>query len=206
MQKGEYIDISGKKFGRLSVTRFHSMRGRAPLFECLCDCWKVRICYGSHIRRGNTKSCGCLSRDNFIKARTIHGAAIGNNFTPEYKTWRSMRNRCLHNSSPEFKNYGGRGIKICKRWDVFKNFLADMGLKPVGDYSIERINTNGNYEPSNCRWATRIEQASNKSNNHFISFQGKTKTIAQWSRYLKFKPSKIQNRLRLGWGIGEILK
>lgn len=110
-----------------------------------------------------------------------------------------MRQRCRDANCASFKNYGGRGIRVCERWKSFENFMADMGPKPSPKHSIERKDNDGNYEPDNCIWATRIEQANNRRGNHLITIGGETKTAAEWGRVANLHPKTIYNRLRLGW-------
>lgn len=114
-------------------------------------------------------------------------------------TWRSMMRRCTYPKHPAFAHYGGRGITVCERWLVFANFFADMGHKPTSKHSLDRIDNNGDYEPGNCRWATRREQANNTRGNRSVTIAGITLTVPQWSRKLKRDPAVIHARLRAGW-------
>jgi hypothetical protein len=132
---------------------------------------------------------------NRLAATTKHGMKN----TPEYRIWKAMRSRCGCTKSERAKDYSLRGISVCKRWDDFLTFYADMGPRPSRDHSIERIDNDGDYEPRNCRWATRIEQGNNKRNNVRISANGKNQTVAQWSVELGLNASTIRRRLRIGW-------
>lgn len=162
-------DLTGKKFGRLTVIeRSGSDKHGTPLWLCKCDCSNKKLVRGYDLVRGSTKSCGCLSSEMFVERHKKHGMKN----TRLYEVWKSMRKRCFNPNSPNYKNYGGRGITICDEWkDSFKAFYDwaissgyDSNAKR-GEYTIDRIDVNGNYEPSNCRWLTIQEQQRNKRNN-----------------------------------------
>lgn len=131
--------------------------------------------------------------------RTIkHGHARNDAATPTYTTWKHMVRRCTYPREPGYENYGGRGITVCARWRSFENFLADMGERPAGKF-IDRIDSDGHYEPWNCRWATRVEQNRNTSQNVEVTFNGRTQCITAWEQELGTKPGTIYTRLRRGW-------
>jgi len=119
--------------------------------------------------------------------------------TPEYKAWQQMKDRCFNLNHPRYSNWGGRGITVCDRWLNFKNFLADMGLKPGSKHSLDRINNDGDYCPDNCKWSTNAEQQNNQRSNHLITIESKTRTIAQWAKKMGYGESVIKTRLKLGW-------
>lgn len=158
-----FIDITGQKFNKLTAIKYLGNQN----WLCKCDCGNDSITTAGRVKSGNTKSCGCVKRSVLGISTTKHGMAG----TRTYRIWKSMRNRCNNPKTPRYKDYGGRGITICKRWNKFENFLADMGECPDG-MSIDRVNNNKGYSPSNCKWSTTSEQASNTRNT--IKVKGKT--------------------------------
>lgn len=165
---------------------------------CRCDCGVERTVAGVYLRRGFTRSCGCLKEDTLAKRSTKHGHAHAGSLSKTYNTWIGMVERCTNEKHVRWDRYGGRGIKVCGRWRDFRNFLADMGEKPDG-MTIEREDNDGNYEPGNCKWATRAEQAQNKSSSRILECRGRKQTVAQWSRELGISQPTIATRLQRGW-------
>lgn len=166
------IDELGHQYGHLEVigrSENRDHKGRV-LWVCRCICKNEIEVFGHSLRSGNTKSCGCQRSINAGAAVRTHG--MYDNYystraprSPELNSWNGMRRRCYVLTNPKYKDYGGRGITVCDRWlgpEGFANFLADMGLKPSNKHSIDRTNNDGNYEPSNCRWATAKEQVDNR--------------------------------------------
>ena len=135
-----------------------------------------------------------------------HGFTTGEKPIPTYTAWKNMKARCGNPKRPDFERYGGRGIVVCQRWrESFESFFADMGMKPSPQYTIERTDTNGNYEPANCVWATQVEQQNNKRTNVIIEFGGKQQTMAQWAREKGMSLALLHNRIKSGWDIPSAL-
>lgn len=161
---------------------------------CRCVCGKVRAVRDRHLKRGNSRSCGCI------------GAAQGEGGSPTYRSWYSMHCRCLDQSNKSFIRYGGRGITVCPRWKKFENFLIDMGFRPAG-HTLDRINNDGNYEPGNCKWSTLEEQQNNRRDNRYFEYQGRTQTISQWAREYGMSHYTLGARLlKSKWSISDALE
>jgi hypothetical protein len=160
------VNLIGQVFGKLTVVADAGANSRRQsLWECLCSCGNKSVVQGYSLVSGNTKSCGCFRFENGKTASLVHGHARFGQNTAEYRAWQHAKSRCLNPRVWNYENYGGRGIKMCKRWlNSFENFLADMGEKPKPKrkYSIDRINNDGHYEPNNCRWTTFSQQAYNR--------------------------------------------
>lgn len=177
--------LVGKTFSNLTVLRFDSKdKSKINIWLCKCVCGKTILVRGNKLKAGKKKSCGCLSQRHGLSG------------TSEHMAWKSMLNRCRLDNRIQWKDYGGRGIKVCERWMKFKNFISDMGLKPGSDYSLDRIDVNGDYIPSNCKWSTSKQQQQNKRNNVFIEFNGDKKTVSEWAVLCGVKAATIYARLR----------
>lgn len=177
---GKRIDITGQRFGRLVVMAYAktigTRRHRVAMWQCRCICGNETEVRGNDLRAGKTQSCGCLGIEKARASRYKHGKKG----TVIYKTWQDMKARCQNEHTKCYDAYGGRGIKVCERWQKFENFFEDMGKKPRG-LTLERINNDGNYEPENCRWATRAEQNRNTRFSRNITYQNKRQCLKDWA-------------------------
>lgn len=201
-----FQDLTGKTFGRLQVISFAGVINKNSQWNCICLCGKEVVKAGGSMYRGSTLSCGCLKQEMLVQKKTTHGETAKGQLTPEFNTWAKLRRRCNNPKDKAYKLYGGRGIKVCDRWDnSFENFLIDMGRKPSPKHSIDRINNNGHYEPNNCRWATLKEQSRNKRTNIWLTHNEETLLIEDWAAKVKIKADVLRHRYRVGWTPEEIL-
>ena len=200
----KFQDLTGRIFGKLKVIGFAGKYKRYhSQWFCRCECQNIIKAYVNNLNRGHTNSCGCF----LIEKVTTHGHARDGGCSSTYNIWKSMNQRCQNPKHPEFHNYGGRGIRVCDRWEEsFENFLTDMGVRPGKEYSIDRYpDQNGGYCPENCRWATMKEQQNNKRNNRVLTYNGETKTISQWADYSGINRSTLQYRLNSDWPLDKAL-
>lgn len=161
MRAHNFQDIAGQRFGALVAVRFVACFSGSSKWLCQCDCGSETTIFGSLLRQGKQRSCGCQTANYISQKLTRHGYARGGMVTREHAIWRGMLTRCTNPKSTNYADYGGRGISVCERWQRFENFIADMGPCPVG-WSIDRTNNAGNYEPLNCVWASAKTQANNR--------------------------------------------
>ncbi len=187
-------DERGNIYGRLTVVELSFVKAEVH-WLCECECGNQTTVSGSHLRKGDVKSCGCL--------RSSQGGAYK---TPEYNSWREVKSRCYNPNDTGYHWYGGRGIGMCVRWhESFQEFLSDMGEKPSPEHSIERIDNDGDYEPSNCRWATTLEQGQNTRKTRLLTCNGETHGLREWARRLGVVHRTIARRLEQGWSMGQIV-
>lgn len=189
----KFKDLMGQKFGRLTIIELAGRnKSHKIIWKCLCDCGKEAIVVGTCLVTGRTKSCGCLHKEVITK-HGLTGSRI-------YAIWNSMMSRCYHPKNKYFKGYGARGIRVCNEWHdakTFYNWAQNNGYKK--GLTIDRINNNGNYEPSNCRWATLKEQCNNKRTNRLITINGITHNLTEWATIAGLKKATLHARLRARW-------
>lgn len=195
-------DLSGKRFGRLVAIKISGRKNNRVFWECKCDCGKHCEVQAGGLKSGNSQSCSCLKYERIKASIKTHGLSWK---IPEYNTWVCIHQRCKNKNNTAFKNYGGRGIKVCKRWDSFEKFLIDMGSRPSSKHSIDRIDNNSGYRPSNCRWANDLEQGSNRRNNRILTLGSKSMTTSQWERFLNLPKGTVSGRLHIGWSVEKAL-
>jgi hypothetical protein len=165
------MNLAGQKFGLLTATETTELRSDRRYWLCDCDCGGSKYVRADHLTAEKITSCGCTKSEICSKVNTHHGYSKRGAVSPTFLVWMDMKKRCTNPNSKSYQDYGGRGISICHRWGLFENFLEDMGERPEG-MSIDRIDPDGNYEPSNCKWATRQEQALNKRNSFKLYVDG----------------------------------
>jgi hypothetical protein len=193
-------DITGQKFHGLVALR-HVFGAKRTRWVFLCHCGNEFEARPSHVKNGGYQSCGCLKVSLCAQKAKTHGRAG----TTEWTIWVDMIRRCYEKNRPAYKNYGGRGIAVCDRWrQSVENFVADMGARPSSDHSLDRIDNDGDYEPSNCRWATREEQARNKRNSRRVYFDGEPLTAREIADRHGLKAATVLYRMNKGWS-GDML-
>lgn len=200
----------GDHFERWTVLAGVPHRNGFRFWFCVCSCGTFKIVHDYSLKRGGTGSCGCLSREKVAQRNTTHGEGFGKKQTYLHKVWGRIKNRTSNPHADCYTDYGGRGIRIHPSWYAsYENFrddiLRDIGPWPGGEYSIDRIDNDGHYEPGNVRWSTKSQQGSNKRNNHLITFSEKTLILSEWARSLNVRPQFLIGRLAAGWSIEKTL-
>ena len=187
------LDIKGKRFGKLIAIERVKNVGKKVSWKCLCDCGKETIVLTTNLTTNRIKSCGCLKNQKLIERSTKHNQR----HTKLYEVWKTMKQRCFNSNNKSYHNYGGRGIIVCDEWkdnyQAFYEWSMNNGYKE--GLSIDRINNDGNYEPSNCRWADRFTQNNNTRQNKPVVIDGVSKTIHQWTREYNIPVEIVRNRL-----------
>ena len=203
-------EIIGRRFNRLVVQSYFGIGKYGDhSWNCLCDCGNMKVVASTHLANNRVKSCGCLpailGRDVALAGNTAVKVTHGQSKTRTYRIWLSMKRRCNQTGITP-NGYKSEGIAVCEEWrDSFLVFYGDMGECPSDGHSIDRIDSRGNYEPSNCRWATDLEQAKNKSNNRFIEHNGERHHLAEWSRITGISSPTLRLRLEHGWNVSDAL-
>ena len=192
------LDLTGMVFNRFTVIcKDDNSKSKTKNIKyiCKCDCGNIKSVFGFSLKNGDTKSCGCFSLDK----KTKHGFY----YTKEYGVWRNMIYRCNNINCKKYKLYGGRGIKVCDRWAIsFENFINDIGFRPSNKHSLDRFpNKDGNYEPSNCRWADIYEQNSNTNRNIYYELNGEKKILSQYAKDWGVNYSAVHNHINNGESI-----
>ena len=200
-------DLTGQKFGRLVVLRFVGKdKWGQSRWSCVCNCGVEKIVRGNSLKSGATKSCGCLQKEKLIKRLTKHGHSTRTTMSKTYSAWHSIIQRCTNANNMGYQDYGGRGITVCKRWMKFENFLEDMGEPPSAKHSIDRIDNDGNYCKSNCRWATSKQNSRNTRRNRLITYDNKTQCIADWADEFNINYNTLYARIfTYNWTIEKAL-
>lgn len=198
-----FNNLTDRKFGRLTVIAYAGRVGKKKIsaWRVRCDCGTEKVVSASHLNQG-LESCGCLRLERVREVRGTHGLCG----TPEYRAWSHLIGRCENENDGSYPHYGARGIRVCERWrNSFEAFLEDMGPRPLGTEIDRYPNNDGNYEPGNCRWATRVENARNKRSNHAITFRGETRCASEWEEIFGLPKGRVVDRIRKGWSVERAL-
>lgn len=188
-------DLTGQRFGKLVVLhRSVNLPPKITMWLCQCDCGTVKPIRSATLMQGTSKTCGCSKHE----AKTFTHRMTE---TATYRSWCHLKERCDNPKCKAYPRYGGRGITYDSRWYSFENFLSDMGEKPPGRYSIDRIDNNGNYTKDNCRWATDDQQANNNDHPRLITYVGITQSITRWARQIGMSRLTLTDRLKRGWSV-----
>ena len=197
-EKRKKKDLTGNKFGKWFVLNQSLKETYGDAYwTCECECGTKKDVLGRSLKSGKSSSCGCARKES-LSDGAKHGHNRAGKRTPTYQTWSDMKRRCSDAKHKSYSIYGGKGIKVCDRWEVFSNFLEDMGDRPEGK-TLDRIDSKGDYCADNCKWSTPKEQARNMRSNHYIEYDGKRMIITDWAEYLGIKEGTIRARLSRGW-------
>lgn len=196
-----YGDLSGMKFGRLTVIESDGYANGGKRWKCKCDCGNECIASASKLVSGHKRSCGCLRHE---KPYNYQGRDRNRRL---YIIWKAMRQRCINQKSPAYPRYGGRGISICEEWNDYNTFEEWALANGYSDeLTIDRIDSNGNYEPNNCRWATPLVQSNNRGSNRKYTYNGETKTVSEWANLFGISYGTLISRLKRGWPIAKAVE
>lgn len=204
----KFIDLIGKKFGRLATAKWVKKDKRGNSYWlCRCDCGKEIIVRGDHLKGGDIRSCGCLRTELTVKRSTKHGCCKDGKRDIIYSSWDHMIQRCTNANNPNYKNYGGRGITVCKKWiNSPENFIKDMKRKWKPGLTLERRNNDRGYFPENCYWATRKQQQRNRRNNLYVLYEGKNQLLIELCEEYDMPYKLVYGRIyKYGWTPEEAL-
>lgn len=205
-----YKNISGQKFGRLiAIERIGQDEQGILLWKCKCECGNEVIVRVSNLINGHTKSCGCLQKEKAAEVNTIHGGTKRENKSRLFVVWCNMKSRCFNEKATGYGYCGARGISVCRKWresyEVFRKWSLENGYSE--DLQIDRIDNERNYKPANCRWITSQKQNNNRRNNRLLTYQGETKTVAEWARKVEIKRGTLSARInRSNWSVKKALE
>lgn len=197
---GKFIDLTGQRFGKWTVVkRLENNKNNKAMWLCRCDCGTEKAVLGESLKSRKSQNCGC-GRKESVAARNRKNRKYECRGRL-YHIWTGIKQRCFNPNEPAYPRYGGRGIVVCDEWKdnfgVFRTWAFASGYND--DLSLDRIDNNGNYEPSNCRWATGVEQNNNRRNNYLITYNGETHTMPEWARITGICYGTLKTRIRKGW-------
>lgn len=198
---GKFVDLTGQRFGRLTVIKRAPNKGRRTVWLCECDCGTEKEIRQEDLRSNKTVSCGCYLHERITK----HGMSEES----IYRTWASMKDRCLNANGASYERYGAKNRTVCEKWREFEPFYEYVSKLPhFGEdgYTLNRINNNGNYEPGNVEWATDIQQMNNMSANHLLEYRGSVHTVTEWARIKGLPIECFRNRISRGWSVEKALE
>ena len=205
---GKFVDLTGQRFGRLVVKeRAENDKTHHTRWVCVCDCGNYVTVSQANLSSGNTQSCGCFRKENSQRNGSKSNLHHGQHGTRIYRIWANMLSRCRNPKVRSYKDYGDRGIKVYDEWLIFENFYKwaiQSGYKE--NLTIDRIDVDGDYSPSNCRWATTKEQARNKRTSRIITYSGNEKVLQDWAHEYSINPSTLRARIESGWNIEDALR
>lgn len=206
--KYEKLTIIGLGESKVYFDKKRNLNCKSKTFICECECGNTKEINVSNFKAGKTKSCGCYKESNAKNSKRTHGYTSVVDYgkrKSEYSIWATMLQRCNNKNTEKYKFYGAKGTKVSPEWHLFENFIRDMGERPDASYSLDRINTKGDYEKGNCRWATKIVQANNTIRNNHLILNGVKLNVKEWSQKTGINASTIKNRLKTGWSIEQAL-
>ena len=204
MRRARAESLVGQRFGYLVVLRREGRHRKYAVWRCACDCGKECVARSDRLRHGRKKACG-ISGHHWKEYLKDRPPSFTTQHPDEYASWRKMHERCADKHRHNYKNYGARDIKVCERWKVFENFFIDLGPKPTKVHTLERVDNDGNYEPTNCRWATREEQRRNMTCSVYVEHNGQRRLLMDVVAEIGVKRAVVSGRLKMGWPLDKAL-